>query len=154
VHDDSAVRTHSPLRLAAWYVRCVPRPEGTQIEGTAAVAHTHTHTHKLPSWEPQPAHLDASRRLRRPSVSSRACTGSAVGRYIKWWFKLPYSKSVVLIPSWELLGAGNLSDKLGASWEPVIGSNAGARSLGAPGSLGAPKKIAWELLGAWEPPPK
>ena len=28
---------------------------------------------------------------------------------------------VVLIPSWEQPGAGNLSDKLGASWEPVIG---------------------------------
>ena len=58
---------------------------------------------------------------------------------------------MVLIPSWEQLGAGNLGDKLGASWEPVIGSNVGARSLGAPGSLGAPpknslgaKKIAWE----------
>ena len=53
----------------------------------------------------------------------------------------------VLIPNWELLGAGNLSDKLGASWEPVIGSNAGARSLGAPGSLGA-KKTAWEQAGS------
>ena len=46
-------------------------------------------------------------------------------------------------PSWdqELLGAGNLSDKLGASWGPVIGSNAGARSLGAPGSPGAPPPV-------------
>ena len=57
---------------------------------------------------------------------------------------------MVLIPSWEQLVAGNLSDKLGAFWELVIGSGASARSLGIgwePGSqkisLGA-KKVAWE----------
>ena len=55
---------------------------------------------------------------------------------------------MVLIPSWEQPVAGNLSDKLGAFWELVIGSDASARSLGIgwePGSqkisLGAPKKV-------------
>ena len=38
--------------------------------------------------------------------------------------------SVVLIPSWEQPVVGNLSDKLGAFWELVIGSDASARSLG------------------------
>ena len=38
--------------------------------------------------------------------------------------------AVVLIPSWEQPVVGNLSDKLGAFWELVIGSDASARSLG------------------------
>ena len=37
---------------------------------------------------------------------------------------------MVLIPSWEQPVVGNLSDKLGAFWELVIGSDASARSLG------------------------
>ena len=35
-----------------------------------------------------------------------------------------------MIPSWEQPVVGNLSDKLGAFWELVIGSDASARSLG------------------------
>ena len=57
-----------------------------------------------------------------------------------------YMHPVVLIPDWEQPVVGNLSDKLGAFWELVIGSDASARSLGIgwePGSqkisLGAPK---------------
>ena len=62
---------------------------------------------------------------------------------------------MVLIPSWEQPVAGNLSDKLGAFWELVIGSDASARSLGVgwePGSqkssLGAKKvdrRVVYDL---------
>ena len=61
---------------------------------------------------------------------------------------LSVPQPVVLIPSWEQPVAGNLSDKLGAFWELVIGSDASARSLGIgwePGSqkssLGALKLL-------------
>jgi hypothetical protein len=54
---------------------------------------------------------------------------------------------VVLIPSWEQLVVGNLSDKLGAFWELVIGSDASARSLGIGWEPGSQKKV----LVAWEP---
>ena len=46
---------------------------------------------------------------------------------------------MVLIPSWEQPVAGNLSDKLGAFWELVIGSDASARSLGIGWEIGSPK---------------
>ena len=78
---------------------------------------------------------------RRPPPS---CDGP-LNQSFRWALDTGLSLSVVLIPRWEQLGAGNLSDKLGAPWGPVIGSNVGARSLGAPGSLGAPQKTS---LGA------
>ena len=54
------------------------------------------------------------------------------------------SEPVVLIPSWEQPVVGNLSDKLGAFWELVIGSDASAGSLGIGWELGSQKKLAWE----------
>ena len=54
---------------------------------------------------------------------------------------------MVLIPSWEQPVVGNLSDKLGAFWELVIGSDASARSLGIGWELGSQKSS----LGPWEP---
>ena len=88
-----------------------------------------------PSSRPLPVSLD---------------THDAILKYPVHRLELP----VVLIPSWEQPGAGNLSDKLGASWEPVIGSNAGARSLGAPGSLGAPPKNSLGAPGSLGAPPQ
>ena len=58
---------------------------------------------------------------------------------------------MVLIPSWEQPVVGNLSDKLGAFWELVIGSDASARSLGIGWEPGS-QKISLGALKLQEGP--
>ena len=57
---------------------------------------------------------------------------AAVREFVHGFISSDYTclQAVVLIPSWEQPVAGNLSGKLGAFWELVIGSDASARSLG------------------------
>ena len=69
--------------------------------------------------------------------------GSLTSRPRGWYQVAPVA--VVLIPSWEQPVVGNLSDKLGAFWELVIGSDASARSLGIGWEPGSQKSTLGAL---------
>ena len=55
---------------------------------------------------------------------------------------------MVLIPNWERVVVGNLSDKLGPNWELGPNCVAAANSVGIGWESGSPKNS----VGGWEPP--
>ena len=58
---------------------------------------------------------------------------------------------VVLIPNWERVVVGNLSDKLGPNWELGPNCAAAANSVGIGWESGSPKNSVGAPKIAWEP---